>query len=173
MQKARSKNASITLRRMVYCSCTEASHRQPLSFLTLGSNFRATHSCHPRRFHRPRRHSVQSNRRGRHHLPLELPTLSSWRQNCSGPRNGDTVIGKPSPFTPYTALKLCELAQAAFPPGVFQVLGGDDRLGPWIVAYPGVRKISFTGSVATGKKVQIAAAAHLKRVSLELYGSVD
>ena len=47
--------------------------------------------------------------------------------------------------------------------------GGDDKLGPWIVAHPGIKKISFTGSSATGKKVQEAAAVHLKRVSLELY----
>ena len=81
---------------------------------------------------------------------------------------GNTVIAKPSPFTPYTALKLCEVAQKALPPGVFQVLGGSDMLGPWIVDHPKIPKISFTGSVATGRRVQIAGAKYLKKVSLEL-----
>jgi len=73
-----------------------------------------------------------------------------------------------SPFTPYTALKLCEIAQQIFPPGVVQVLGGDDKLGPWLVSHPDIQKISFTGSIATGKKIMENAAKTLKRVTLEL-----
>jgi len=45
---------------------------------------------------------------------------------------GNCVILKPSPFTPYSALKLGEIAINIFPPGVFQVLGGDEKLGPWV-----------------------------------------
>jgi acyl-CoA reductase-like NAD-dependent aldehyde dehydrogenase len=48
------------------------------------------------------------------------------------------------------------------------VLGGDDRLGPWLVEHPKIGKISFTGSIATGKKIMAAAAGTLKRVTLEL-----
>lgn len=81
---------------------------------------------------------------------------------------GNTIIIKPSPFTPYCDLKLGELAQAFFPPGVVQVLSGDDKLGPWLTAHPGVDKISFTGSTATGKAVMASAAKTLKRVTLEL-----
>ena len=73
-----------------------------------------------------------------------------------------------SPFTPYTALKVGEIAAQTFPAGVVQVLGGDDSLGPWITKHPGIAKISFTGSIATGKKVMAAAAETLKRVNLEL-----
>jgi acyl-CoA reductase-like NAD-dependent aldehyde dehydrogenase len=80
---------------------------------------------------------------------------------------GNCIIAKPSPFTPYTALKVVEIAQQFFPPGVFQVLGGDDKLGPWLVEHPGIRKISFTGSTATGK-IMASAAKTLKRVTLEL-----
>lgn len=78
---------------------------------------------------------------------------------------------KPSPFTPYTTLKLVEIAQEIFPPGVIQAIGGDDALGPMLTAHPGIAKISFTGSIATGKKIMAACAQTLKRVTLELGGN--
>ncbi|CAM1509683.1 Fc.00g000180.m01.CDS01 [Cosmosporella sp. VM-42] len=84
---------------------------------------------------------------------------------------GCTIIVKPSPFTPYTALKIGEIAAQTFPPGIVQVLGGDDNLGPWITKHPGISKISFTGSTATGKKVMAAASETMKRVNLELGGN--
>ena len=84
---------------------------------------------------------------------------------------GNTVILKPSPYTPLTALMLGELAQQIFPPGVFNVLSGDDHLGPWITEHPNIDKVSFTGSSATGKKVMKSAAGNLKRVTLELGGN--
>ena len=58
-----------------------------------------------------------------------------------------------------------------FPAGVVNVLAGGDELGAWMTAHPGIDKISFTGSVATGKKVLASAAATLKRVTLELGGN--
>ncbi|CAK7234639.1 hypothetical protein SCUCBS95973_009002 [Sporothrix curviconia] len=84
---------------------------------------------------------------------------------------GNAFVLKPSPFTPYTGLKLAELAQRFFPPGVVQALGGDDRLGPLLTAHPGVDKVSFTGSTDTGKKVMAACSQTLKRVTLELGGN--
>ncbi|KAI1803007.1 betaine aldehyde dehydrogenase [Daldinia bambusicola] len=84
---------------------------------------------------------------------------------------GCTIILKPSPFTPYTALKIGEIAAEVLPPGVVQVLGGDDNLGPWMTKHPGIHKISFTGSTATGKKIMAAASETLKRVNLELGGN--
>lgn len=86
---------------------------------------------------------------------------------------GNTIIIKPSPFTPYCGIKIVELAQRFFPPGVIQVLSGDDSLGPWLTAHPGVDKISFTGSTATGKKVMESASKNLTRITLELYVSID
>lgn len=85
----------------------------------------------------------------------------------------NTFIWKPSPYTPNTALKLGELGAKIFPEGVFNVLSGEDDLGPMLTAHPGVAKISFAGSVATGKKVAQACALspNLKRVSLELGGN--
>ncbi|KAH0432503.1 aldehyde dehydrogenase [Colletotrichum camelliae] len=84
---------------------------------------------------------------------------------------GNAFILKPSPFTPYCGLKLCELAQRFFPPGVVQGLSGDDRLGPWLTAHPGIDKISFTGSTETGRKVMESCSKGLKRVTLELGGN--
>ncbi|KAK8112915.1 NAD-dependent aldehyde dehydrogenase [Apiospora sp. TS-2023a] len=84
---------------------------------------------------------------------------------------GNTFILKPSPYSPYTALKLGEIAARIFPRGVLQVLSGGDDLGPMFTSHPGVAKISFTGSVATGKKVMAACGAQLKRVTLELGGN--
>ena len=63
---------------------------------------------------------------------------------------------------------MVEIAQEFFPPGVISVLGGDDQLGPWIVDHPDIPKIAFTGSTATGKKIQERAAKLLKRTTLEL-----
>jgi acyl-CoA reductase-like NAD-dependent aldehyde dehydrogenase len=82
---------------------------------------------------------------------------------------GNCIIIKPSPFTPYCGLKLAELAQKFFPPGVVQALSGDDDLGPWLTSHPDIDKISFTGSTETGKMVMQSASKTLKRVTLELH----
>lgn len=84
---------------------------------------------------------------------------------------GNTVVLKPSPFTPLTTLRIGELAQAVLPPGVLNVLSGGDALGPQMSAHPRIDKISFTGSTATGRKVMASAAANLKRLTLELGGN--
>ena len=84
---------------------------------------------------------------------------------------GNTVVLKPSEWTPLTALKLGELAADIFPAGVFNVITGDgEPVGAGIVRHPGVSMVSLTGDVATGKEVARAAAATLKRVHLELGG---
>ncbi|KAL9116171.1 MAG: hypothetical protein Q9227_000541 [Pyrenula ochraceoflavens] len=103
--------------------------------------------------------------------PWNFPITLSLGKIIPALLTGNCIIVKPSPFTPYTALKIVEIAQQIFPPGVVQVLGGDDTLGPQLVAHPNIHKISFTGSVATGKKVMQAAAPTLKRVTLELGGN--
>ncbi len=84
---------------------------------------------------------------------------------------GNTVILKPSPYTPLTTLKMGELAQSIFPPGVVNVLAAGNDLGQWMTEHPDIDKISFTGSVATGKKVMASSAGTLKRVTLELGGN--
>jgi len=84
---------------------------------------------------------------------------------------GNTMVLKPSPFTPLTTLKFGELAATILPPGVLNVVTGGDRLGPWLTEHPGIDKVSFTGSTATGRRVMQSASATLKRVTLELGGN--
>ena len=102
-------------------------------------------------------------------VPWNFPIALASIKIVSSLLTGCPIIVKPSPFTPYCNLKMVELAQKFFPPGVIQVLSGDDNLGPWLTAHPGPDKISFTGSTATGKKVMENASKTLKRVTLELY----
>lgn len=84
---------------------------------------------------------------------------------------GNTVVLKPSPFTPLTTLKIGEVLRGVIPPGVLNVISGDDSLGPRMTIHPGFAKIAFTGSSATGKKVMASAAGDLKRLTLELGGN--
>jgi acyl-CoA reductase-like NAD-dependent aldehyde dehydrogenase len=86
-------------------------------------------------------------------------------------QSGSTVIVKPSPYTPLATLMIGELSSGLFPPGVLNVIAGQDALGQHLVEHPGIDRISFTGSVATGKRVMASAAPTLKRVSLELGGN--
>jgi len=84
---------------------------------------------------------------------------------------GNTVVAKPSPYTPLTSLMVADILKEVVPPGVLNVLSGGNELGAHLAAHPGVRKISFTGSVATGKKIMGYAVEDLKRVTLELGGN--
>src|SRR5437870_7906156 len=84
---------------------------------------------------------------------------------------GNTVVLKPSEWTPLSALKLAELAADIFPAGVLNVITGDgEPVGAGIVRHAGVSMVSLTGDVATGQEVARAAASTLKRVHLELGG---
>lgn len=84
---------------------------------------------------------------------------------------GNAVILKPAPTTPLATLRMAEIADQVFPPGIVTVLTGDDDLGPWITGHGGIGKISFTGSVATGRAIMANAAPTLKRLTLELGGN--
>jgi acyl-CoA reductase-like NAD-dependent aldehyde dehydrogenase len=100
-------------------------------------------------------------------FPLGLATLKIGPALLAG----NTVVLKPSPFTPLSTLALGEIVQDLFPPGVLNVISGRDPLGAQMTEHPVPRKISFTGSVATGKRVAAAAAPDLKRLTLELGGN--
>jgi len=89
---------------------------------------------------------------------MELPYRLSIGKISPALLAGYCIIVKPSLFTPYTALKIVELAQYIFPPGVVQVLAGDNSIGPALVNNPRIHKISFTGSMATGKKIMVSSA---------------
>ena len=84
---------------------------------------------------------------------------------------GNTVVNKPSPYTPLSTLRMIEIMNEVLPPGVVNCITGPDALGAAISAHPGIGKIAFTGSVRTGKKVMAGAAETLKRLTLELGGN--
>ena len=84
---------------------------------------------------------------------------------------GNTVVLKPSPYTPLSSLKLGEVLRDVLPPGVLNVVSGGDEVGQWMTEHPIPRKVAFTGSVATGKSVARSAATDLKRTTLELGGN--
>lgn len=84
---------------------------------------------------------------------------------------GNTLVLKPAPTTPLATLRLAELIKDALPPGVLNVITDANDLGAELTRHPDVRKISFTGSSATGKKVMSSAAETIKRLTLELGGN--
>jgi len=103
--------------------------------------------------------------------PWNFPlSMAAWKF-APALRAGNTVVVKPSPYTPLATLRLGEVLRDVLPPGVLNIVSGGDELGGWMTSHPLVRKISFTGSVATGKKVAAAAAPDLKRITLELGGN--
>jgi len=86
---------------------------------------------------------------------------------------GNTIVLKPSEFTPLTALYMCSLInEAGFPPGVVNVVTGyGNTAGQAIAEHKEIEKVAFTGSTITGRKVMEAAArSNLKNVTLELGG---
>ena len=103
--------------------------------------------------------------------PWNAPAALALGSMTAALYTGNTVVLKPSPHTPLTTLKMGELAQSIFPPGVVNVLAAGNDLGQWMTEHPDIDKISFTGSVATGKKVLATSADTLKRVTLELGGN--
>jgi acyl-CoA reductase-like NAD-dependent aldehyde dehydrogenase len=84
---------------------------------------------------------------------------------------GNTVVVKPSEFTPLSSLLVAEILNGIFPAGVINFLAGPGSVGAKLAGHPEVRKISFTGSVATGKTIAQYASSDLKRVTLELGGN--
>jgi betaine-aldehyde dehydrogenase len=84
---------------------------------------------------------------------------------------GNAMLFKPAELTPLTAVRLEEIyLEAGLPPGLFQVVQGFADTGRLLTAHPGIRKVSLTGEVGTGKAVMRDAAATLKAVTLELGG---
>jgi betaine-aldehyde dehydrogenase len=83
---------------------------------------------------------------------------------------GNTVVIKGSEQAPLSSLRLAELCAGIFPDGVVNIIAGDGSVGAALVRHPDVRRIGFVGSVPAGRAIAQAAAADLKRVSLELGG---
>lgn len=84
---------------------------------------------------------------------------------------GNSIVIKPAPTTPLSALHLGRLIANALPPGVVNIIADNNDLGDKITTHKGISKISFTGSTATGARVMASAASTLKRITLELGGN--
>jgi acyl-CoA reductase-like NAD-dependent aldehyde dehydrogenase len=84
---------------------------------------------------------------------------------------GCTLVLKPSPYTPLSCLLFGEVSRDVLPPGVLNVISGGNDLGVKMTEHPVPRMVSFTGSVATGKKIATTVAPDLKRITLELGGN--
>ncbi len=115
-----------------------------------------------------------------HHVPLgvvcgivpwNFPVLLAVWKIAPALMAGNTLVLKPSPFTPLTTLRIGALIRDCFPAGVLNIISGGDALGPLMTAHKGFAKISFTGSTATGRRVMESAARDLKRITLELGGN--
>lgn len=102
--------------------------------------------------------------------PWNYPLLMAAWKLAPALAAGNTVVIKPAELTPLTTIKLVDLMNRFLPDGVVNLVLGDGRTGQAIVEHPQVRKIALTGDVGTGKAVAAAAAATLKRTSLELGG---
>lgn len=103
--------------------------------------------------------------------PWNAPLLIGIWHIIPAMLTGNTVVIKPSAYTPLSTLKLVEVANKVLPPGVLNVLTGEDGIGPLITDHPDINKIIFTGSGGVGKHIMRAAAGTLKRLTLELGGN--
>ncbi|PWC37690.1 aldehyde dehydrogenase family protein [Azospirillum sp. TSO35-2] len=84
---------------------------------------------------------------------------------------GNSMVIKPAPTTPLTALRFGELCAETLPPGVVNIVTDANDLGARLSSHPDVRKVTFTGSTETGRRVMSSAAATIKRITLELGGN--
>jgi len=105
-------------------------------------------------------------------VPWNFPLMfTSWKL---GPAlaAGNCVVMKPAELTPLSSLKIAELmAEVGFPAGVVNMVPGVGSVaGQYMAEHPGIAKLSFTGSTATGRRIVQASAGNLKKVQLELGG---
>jgi acyl-CoA reductase-like NAD-dependent aldehyde dehydrogenase len=103
--------------------------------------------------------------------PWNWPVLIACWHIIPAIRTGNTVVIKPSPHTPLSTIRLVELINEVLPPGVVNVVTGGNDIGTRISSHPGIGKVTFTGSINTGRKVMASAADTLKRLTLELGGN--
>jgi succinate-semialdehyde dehydrogenase/glutarate-semialdehyde dehydrogenase len=105
--------------------------------------------------------------------PWNFPAAMITRKLGPALAAGCSFVCKPAPQTPFSALALAELgSRAGLPPGLFNVVTGDaEQIGGELTSNPLVRKLSFTGSTAVGKKLIAACAGTVKKVSMELGGN--
>uniref|UniRef100_UPI002639C1CC aldehyde dehydrogenase family protein n=1 Tax=uncultured Rhizobium sp. TaxID=155567 RepID=UPI002639C1CC len=103
--------------------------------------------------------------------PWNWPVMIACWHIIPAVRTGNTVVIKPSPLTPLSTIRLVEIINEVLPPGVVNVITGENSIGAALSAHPGIAKMTFTGSTETGKKVMASAVGTLKRLTLELGGN--
>ena len=104
-------------------------------------------------------------------LPWNFPVLIAIWHIIPAVLSGNTVVCKPSPYTPLTTLRIVELMNEILPKGVVNCVTGGDDLGPVMTSHQDIGKIVFTGSCGTGKQIYANAAETMKRMTLELGGN--
>lgn len=103
--------------------------------------------------------------------PWNWPVLIAVWHLLPAIRTGNTVVMKPSPFTPLSTLRMAAILNDVLPNGVFNVVTGGGEIGGQLTAHPDVDKVIFTGSTATGKRVMQSAAESVTDCTLELGGN--
>ena len=100
-----------------------------------------------------------------------LPIILSFGKVLPALLAGDTLVLRPSPFTPLTVLRISEYIRELLPPGIFNVVTGGHDFWPWMTSHSGIDLITFTRSTNIGKPVLQSAAGTLNPVTLELGGN--
>lgn len=104
-------------------------------------------------------------------VPWNFPVLTAVNKTGAALLTGNTVVIKPAATTPLATLQIAALWKDIVPAGVVNVVTDNNDLGDVLTTHPLVRKVSFTGSTATGVKVMASGAPTLKRMTLELGGN--
>ncbi len=103
--------------------------------------------------------------------PWNGPLLMLANKVATALRCGNTVVAKPSPFTPFSSLLFGEIVRDLVPAGVINVIAGGDAIGQALTQHPEVDMVSFTGSIRAGQAITAQSAEGLKRLQLELGGN--
>ena len=104
-------------------------------------------------------------------VPWNYPLLLMAWKVAPALASGNTVVIKPSEYTPLSIMRWLQVACDHLPTGIINMITGDGVTGSYLVEHPDTRVIAFTGSVDTGKKIAMMAAKQLKKTSLELGGN--
>lgn len=104
-------------------------------------------------------------------MPWNFPVLLMVMKTGPALITGNTIVAKPAPTTPLTALLFAQMVVDMLPPGVLNIIVDANDLGALMTKHKDIAKVSFTGSTATGKKVMESVASSLKRLTLELGGN--
>ncbi|MFC8829326.1 aldehyde dehydrogenase family protein [Streptomyces sp. NPDC057137] len=104
-------------------------------------------------------------------VPWNFPLQLASAKFAPALAAGNTVVLKPSPYTPLATRLLGSVIATALPEDVLTIVTGHEPLGARLASHPGIRHTTFTGSIATGRAVAAGAGASLARVTLELGGN--